>query len=192
VSIRRGLRNWQMLLATSLLVAAGLLLYQQAPSLLLRSEDATLSEVINASLAERMQLWGQGLDNFWQSPLWGVGFTSARTAHNLIISTLADQGLVGLMFFLGALVFLARQSNRIVSNPITDERTIWRMVLVCLVLFGLVRGQVSGAVYSCWELFWAGAFLWMLRSPAIGAVSRVRVVTPRTATPGWAVWRTGP
>jgi O-antigen ligase len=182
VSIRRGLGNWQMLLATSLLVGVGLWLYQLAPSLVLRSQDTTLSAVLDASIAERLTLWGEGFDIFLESPLWGSGFTQAGVAHNLVISTLADQGLVGFGFLVGALVFLVRQGWRVVRDPIGDERTIWRMVLVCLALFGLLHVQVSGAAYSSWEVFWGGALLWILRSAPTAAARRVKVVA-RTALP---------
>jgi O-antigen ligase len=173
-----------MLLVTSVLVVVGLLLYRLAPSLLSRSSNTTLSQVIASALAERIGLWGEGLDIFLSSPLWGVGFSQAATSHNLFISTLADQGLVGFVFLVGLFVFLIRQMIGIGRGLMSDERTVWRMAFVCLVIFCFLHITVSGAVYSSWEFFWGGAFLWLLRPlPAKVPLRRIGHGALRSAPP---------
>lgn len=184
VSKRRGGRSWQLLLAVSVPMVLGVMLYQESPYLMLRSNTVTLSDVFSSSFAERVQLWGEGLDIFWQSPVWGEGFSKAVISHNLFVGTLADQGLVGFVFLVGILAFLARQIRGIGRSPLSDERTVWRILFICLVVFSLLRGQTSSAIYSSWELFWAGAFLWRLRSSSAEApVRSMRHDAPRLAAP---------
>jgi hypothetical protein len=67
--------------------------------------------------SDRIDLWAQGLHIFRQSPIWGVGYhqfgayANGWTAHNSYILCLAEVGVIGYSFWLGAIVITFLQMN---------------------------------------------------------------------------------
>ena len=151
------------------LVVVIALLYVRSPNLFLRAYDSgqsvTVSSAMEKSTGVRMGLWSLGWEFFVESPIWGTGFVNTVLPHNFLIGTLADQGIMGFLFLIGFLVFTLKQSSHTIISRDRDELTIWRMCWTCIVVFILVRGQASGAVYSLWDLYWAAAILWSTRRP---------------------------
>lgn len=158
---RTGAMRARALLALVLMLVLGGALYQIAPELILRTEggEHEISAVF-ALFEERGWIWQIAWRIFLTSPLWGVGF--AFNAHNILVGILVDQGLVGMIFFLGFLAFALRQSWRVWFGDQSDPAAIWRVTFFAVLLFGLVHSQASGNVFTVWHLYWSTAFLWWL------------------------------
>ena len=149
-----------------------ILMYARSPNLFVRAYDATESVSVSTAMEKstdvRVGLWSLGWDFFTESPIWGTGFVNTVLPHNFVIGTMADQGVVGLLFLISFLVFTFKQSAGTLKAPDRSEITIWRMCWLCVVVFVLIRGQASGAIYSLWDLYWAAAILWATRFPQPG------------------------
>lgn len=167
-------RGRVLFLAASV-VAVGLWIYNTAPQLIVREGEAP-GEIFNV-FDDRSSLWLLGWQFFLTSPVWGTGFDFAIYSHNLFVSTLADQGLIGMGFLLGLLVFIGWQARGAVRGVGSVEIATWRMTLLAIVLFTIVHGMASGNVLSVWYLYWAAALLWVLRgmvAPEIEAAEAAR------------------
>jgi O-antigen ligase len=160
--IRRGTPRVRMVLLVGVIVLIGVALYQMAPQLIVRPRESGLLQAFDLE-ANRGEKWAASWRDFVSSPLWGTGFVDSAThGHNIFLSALADQGLVGMAFFVGLLVFVARQVRGIWTEKGTGDRAIWRMAFLCVVLLGLIHGLASGNPVSVGEIYWPVAFLWWL------------------------------
>jgi hypothetical protein len=158
---QRGVTRLSGLLLLGVVSLLAVLIFQQAPELL-RAEHSHLNEVVSSGMEERSELWMQGLGIFASSPIWGTGFNDGAISHNLFVSTLADQGIVGMIYFVGFLWFFVRQLHGVWEARGPENLAIWRMAFFCVALFGFFHSQVSGNVISTWEIYWSTAFLWHL------------------------------
>ncbi len=72
--------------------------------------------------ADRLELWGDGLSLFMQSPLFGIGFESfagqnhGHTAHNSFVVCLAELGIVGYALWVGLLAFTIAGLNSLITS----------------------------------------------------------------------------
>lgn len=159
-------RNWKnafgVFILVTLLIAFGIVIYIYAPDLVLRSYETNVSQSFDLE-ARRGEYWRLGWQIFLDSPLWGSGFREF-IAHNLFIGTLAEQGLVGLVFLCGFFFFCFKQILSILKAPIADERTIWAIAFSCIIIFGIIHSQVSGSAVSVWHFYWSGISIWILRT----------------------------
>ena len=160
--VRGGHQRPSLLALTGAVAAIAVSLYLRAPDLVLRDDEASLDQAFDL-VGERGYLWEMGMQIWGGSPIWGVGFTQNLYAHNLVIGTLADQGLVGLAFQLGLLVFVVWQSTGILRGVGSLETAAWRAAMLGVFVFGYIHGMASGAVLSTWHMFWAATCLWWLR-----------------------------
>ena len=76
--------------------------------MLVRTDPFYSSEGVSNVFNVRSSLWALGLQEFIASPIWGNGFQV--NAHNLFVGTLAAQGVIGLIFLIGFLLFIALKS----------------------------------------------------------------------------------
>ena len=160
-----GLSARRVILLAGVLAITVVFLYQMAPGLVLRVREASLLNAVSNSLtADRGPLWLYGWDVFIGSPLWGSGFTRYVYAHNFFIGTLSDQGLIGMVFLAGFLVFVVRQTQGVWAGKGTADVAIWRMAFACVILVSLLYNQVTGNPISAWEIYWSSVFLWRLGS----------------------------
>ncbi|NTU78072.1 MAG: O-antigen ligase family protein [Chloroflexales bacterium] len=136
-------------------------IYTVAPHLLLR-DDADASSLFDI-FSDRGQYWRIGWNNFLSSPVWGTGWVWAVYTHNLFISVLTDQGVVGMFFFIGVLVFIMWQLKGVLRGVGSTEIAAFRITFFGIVLFTMIHSMASGNSLSIWYFFWAGAFLWVLR-----------------------------
>ena len=75
---------------------------------------------------------------------------------------IVDQGVVGLVFLLGFLIFWfgeARSAWKTVEQP---GLKTWKLAMVAIMVFVLVQSQFSGNPLSEWAMWWSTAFLWCL------------------------------
>lgn len=159
-----GVRRGGKIRSSTLLVVipialVGIYIYLTAPQLIIRTDETGLSDAFNLT-ASRGALWEKAFDYFLQSPIWGWGYLYAMWAHNIFIGALVDQGIVGLIFLLGFLIFLGRRSIGIGAVEADINQEIWRVYLAGVVVFGIVHAQASGGILSLWYLYWAGALMW--------------------------------
>jgi len=165
-----------IILFVGLVLATVVFLLLSRPELLLRSVGS-VPEAFNI-VEDRGIYWAYGWDAFVRSPIWGDGFAgSSSLGHNFFISTLANQGLVGMVFLIGFLVFLVKQVPGVWARKGTPEQAVWRMAFLCVALFSLFVAQVSGSPVSTWPLFWSAAILWRLKQTVEkrGSLERVAV-----------------
>lgn len=181
--INRSTSKPRLILLLSTILGVGIPIYTLAPNLVVRSGEDGLLGAFDL-VGDRGHLWVTGWQAFLESPIWGTGFVYPYS-HNMFVSTVAEQGAVGMVFLLGYFYFLMRQS-RVVFNGRGDEaRAIWRMAFFGIIVFGLAHGLASGSAVSVRHLFWAGALLWwqcaVVRpapAPSLPLASRV-VSAPR-------------
>jgi O-antigen ligase len=148
----------RLLLLSIVILGIGIPLYLQSPELVIRSNEDNLAEAFDL-VSDRGQYWEIGWNAFRDSPIWGSGFTVEFT-HNLFFGTLAQQGLVGMIFLSGYLLFLFYQSRVIFSARGSEEGAVWRVAGICIIIFGLVHSMASGTVINMRHVYWAGAILW--------------------------------
>jgi hypothetical protein len=94
-------------------------------------------EISSKAGSDRLMLWGDGLDLFKESPLFGIGFqgfvhqNSGHTAHNSFVVCLAELGIFGYAFWIGMLAFTLAGLNSLTAwlksrradAPLTDGRS---------------------------------------------------------------------
>lgn len=160
--IRKDASRLRMVILVVLLVSIGVVLYQYAPQLILRSYENDISESFDFGL-RRGEYWALGWRIFLVSPVWGSGFTH-YIAHNLFIGTLAEQGIVGLVFLLGFFLFITKRGLSVVSDIEVNEYTMWGVAFLCVIIFGVIHSMASGSAISVWHFYWSGTILWFLES----------------------------
>lgn len=146
----------------SIVMLATVILFGLDLKMLVRNDLVYSSEGLSNFWNARSLLWAQGFQEFIASPIWGNGFQV--NAHNLFLSTLAAQGLIGLIFLAGFLLFIAIQFFRMWKRKIMGEHAIWFVTFQCIIMYGLIHSQVSGGPLDVWHLYWASAFFWTLVS----------------------------
>jgi len=158
----KAISRLRLILLVGAVMATVVSIYLMRPELVLRSAGSVF-EAFNI-VEDRGIYWADGWDAFVRSPIWGDGFAgSSSLGHNLFISTLANQGLVGMVFLIGFLVFFGRQVPGVWARKGTPEQAVWRMAFLCVALFSLFVTQISGSPVSSWPLFWSAAILWRLK-----------------------------
>jgi O-antigen ligase len=152
-----------LLLASALVL--GVYIYITAPSLIVRDDESGFLDALNI-VSDRGGLWALGWQNFLTSPLWGTGFRFSVITHNILIGTLADQGIVGMVFFLALVAFAIRRGREAWLQDGSAPTAVWGVALTCLLLFAISHSMASGTVISVPHLYWPTALLWVLREPA--------------------------
>jgi hypothetical protein len=129
------------------------------PAALMHGAD-TVSEAFDPAMS-RGREWQKGIEAFGQSPIIGVGFGSDEgfsLGHNIVINTLANLGLVGLLAF-GLLVVLY------ISGPLRsvlrqrDATLDINRGLIGMQLFLVGTSLASGSLVGSSALFWIGAII---------------------------------
>lgn len=150
-----------VVLAT-LVLGIGVQLYLTSPSLVLREGESGWFDTVNV-VSDRGFLWEIGWRNFENSPIFGSKFEFYVDSHNIVIGTLADQGIVGMFFLIGLVIFILWQCKGIWNGSGSNEVSSWRIAFFSIAVFTFVHGMASGSVLSSWYLFVSAAMLWWLR-----------------------------
>jgi O-antigen ligase len=163
----RAHRFWIVTLVIVVLISAYWLV-EQAPNILrlgFLSSGTTLpdSALIREILQKRSQVsWEVGLALIPESPIWGLGFSKYYVSHNLFLGTIVDQGIVGLVFLVGFLLFWVGEAQQSWRTSAQLEDKTWKLAMVAVMVFVLVQSQFSGNPLSEWAMWWSTAFLWCL------------------------------
>jgi O-antigen ligase len=89
-------------------------------------------EISLESGANRLEMWGNGLELFRQSPLFGIGFqgfagqNSGHTAHNTFVVCLAELGVFGYAFWVALVAFTLAGLNSLIASlkPMRSSTTL--------------------------------------------------------------------
>ncbi len=178
-SIRhKGMPTTRVGIIAGLVVFLGLTLYAIAPELILRTNEADYGNTFDV-LSDRGGLWLKGWSIFLTSPIWGTGFEFSVYAHNIFLSTLADQGLVGFALLIGFLLFFIRRGRDVWTGPGPRDLAIWRMCFTCIGIFALIHAQASNDSISVWHLYFSTAFLWVLSDKIEDASHEIPTIRQR-------------
>lgn len=116
----------------------------------------------------RVDYWLTGLRIFARSIVWGNGFdymgAEDDTAHNLVIDTLASQGVIGFVFLVGFLIFPLRSILRSTSETGNSELASWRVSALSALVYTLVQTSFTGGLAAAPHLFWIGSLIWRLNT----------------------------
>jgi putative inorganic carbon (hco3(-)) transporter len=121
---------------------------------------------LEASAAERVVVWDRAISLYEQHPVFGSGMGSfalsrvggnLNSAHSLYLETLAEQGIVGVLF-LAVVMLKALWSGWLLY---IRGQTEWQKALG-LGLFGCVISMaVTNAFGDRWSYFAIGAYFWI-------------------------------
>lgn len=163
---RRQAPRLQMSLLTGAAVVLGVWIYLTAPSLIVRDGESGILDSLDL-ISDRGGLWALGWLNFLSSPLWGTGFRFSVITHNILIGTLADQGVVGMVFFISLIIFALRRGAEAWRSDGSTPSSTWGIALMCILVFAISHSMASGTVISVPYLYWPAAFLWVMREPPV-------------------------
>jgi O-antigen ligase len=155
--------------AITVLGLSGALAVAYIPEKTVERLATTRTEVEDLSFGGRFKLWRAGLIAFTEKPIMGYGTSAFKTAvtpqlgvraqvaHNSFLSVMVEQGLIGLVLYLGmllavfwamlrlprferrfALVLLATLLFTMLPLTWEDQKQVW---LVMAMLIGLSRAQ---------------------------------------------------
>jgi hypothetical protein len=166
--LHAGTPKLSAVLLITVVILVAYVLVQVAPQLVFRAElgEAEITDLSTSFGTQRDPLRTRAWLDFLQSPIWGTGLVRHSSGHNIFISTLSDQGVVGMIFFAGWLLFLIRQMRGVWRGSGQHDLDVWRAGLVGVLLLAMVQSQASGTPLSVWHLWWPGVFLWKLRETA--------------------------
>ena len=163
--------KYRVLVLGFLTISLAIFLLNLSPSLVIRNlthyyaidtkVDSNFFDAFNL-INDRGALWVKGLKMFLVSPIWGVGYESYFLSHNIFIGLLVNEGIVGFSFLLGFIVFLRKVTRGFWKGSGNYQFDVWRIALICIVLYAFVTGMASGTQISLWHLWWGGALLWGL------------------------------
>lgn len=138
------------------------------------------------SLADRLGMWQQGLDQLLRSPWLGIGLNEFRHvyrappevlygtahAHNIFLQTALDLGIFGLLAYVGLFGWLLVKAHHTSRGPDALLRRIAAgagMGLLGIHLFGLADAIALGAKVGLLQWFAAGLILaaWQLQRSAV-------------------------
>lgn len=130
---------------------------------------------LDESAQKRLVLWQESVESFKQSPLIGIGFNVfshlglKRDTHNLYLRTLAEQGIVGLVFLLSIMLLAFKRGLRLYRK--TNDTFLKGLGLgfaACVV--AVMVGNFFG---DRWTPLPLAAYFWVF----LGMVERGNIIT---------------
>ncbi len=122
----------------------------------------------DTNVLSRIALQREAFESFTRHPLIGTGLGSLASSnlqpypHNVVLETLAETGLVGMLLAVFVTVMALRHAR---------DRPDLAALLILAILFGLASGDLAGN----WSIWFLAAVLTVRPASAAGAVSVVRV-----------------
>jgi len=130
---------------------------------------------MDQSAEKRIEYWQETMQYFKQSPIIGVGFNvktyigSQRDTHNLYIRTLAEEGIIGLLFLL-TIMFLALKRGLRLFKKAQDRFLKGLGLGFAACVLAVIVGNCFG---DRWTYLPVGAYFWIF----LAMVERGNVIT---------------
>jgi putative inorganic carbon (HCO3(-)) transporter len=170
-------------------VAAALVLVVPAATYALWGDHPRFAELL-ASVQTRMEIWGHGFEALRSSPWTGIGFDFFRHsgystvpvwpnllvgrphAHNMLLQTALDVGLVGLVAYVAVTAFVLRRAYDMAATRGGDRwvRAVGiagGLSLLSVHIYGLLDAVALGAKVGIFQWLACGLVLaaWRLQKP---------------------------
>lgn len=110
-------------------------------------------QLLRSATAGRTDIWRASVQRWTSSPIIGVGlgnYGDAKFAHNFILETLLELGVVGLCILLGFFGGVVRQLRAELRNP--SDRLV-ALATAGLFVFAVVHASLSGRVQTVADLW---------------------------------------
>ncbi len=130
---------------------------------------------IDASAAKRITYWEESIEYFRMNPLVGMGFNTftyvgeKRDTHNIYLRTLAEQGIIGLIFLLLIMGTALKRGFRLFRTA-TDTFLKGLGLGFCACVMAVMVGNLFG---DRWTYLPLGAYFWVF----LGLVERGNLIT---------------
>jgi len=124
-----------------------------------------------ATEERRWGTWAEARQQILGSYFLGTVY-EAGNVHNIFLSVLANEGIVGFILMLGFFIFFFKQIRNVWFVKVIDDVAIWRMAFFCIFLSTLIHSQISGDNISAPEFFWSVIFLWYSKGHSSAILSR--------------------
>jgi O-antigen ligase len=198
----RRTRNVKLWMKLSVLIIAVFFLHNNIMEYLSRRILLDESIMIDESAQKRFVMWSFAIDLFKEKPLFGIGplqylpaaihtRAQAITPHNYYVTTLAEQGMVGLLAYLGIIgTIFARglRNARRLLDPAMRRLNFGLLAGVFyyqfVLFFGGGRLTHNNSIYIH-SLFWVVvAVIWVLpRLQEMEIREAERLIAPATSPP---------
>ncbi len=120
---------------------------------------------LDDSSARRMKIWTAALTKFQENPVVGIGFGSFRNlmldlgdTHNIYVKILVEQGIVGLLLFLGVVFSFLLEGMKLFQKG-EDELSKGLGLGLVAALFVLLVNNFFG---DRWTYLEVSAYLWIV------------------------------
>lgn len=130
---------------------------------------------LDKSASKRIKYWDETMGYFAQSPIVGVGFNvkaylgSGKDTHNLYIRTLAEQGIIGLLFLLGIWLTALKRGMQLFKR--TNDKFFKGLGLgFTACVMAVMVGNFFG---DRWTYLPLGAYFWVF----LAMVERANLIT---------------
>ena len=140
------------------LVCAGLGVYSLSSNISFHRLGTFGDEISRGDMNGRGTVWNNGMELFWENPVFGIGAGSfsgtvgggiRMAAHNTYLEILVEHGAIGLTVFLMILVGLILRIRR---YPL-DERLLWWVTLGCwMILVTTLSWENREITWLLWGL----------------------------------------
>lgn len=170
VSYRASFRQLNRLILLGVGGVAGLIaLISIQPEIIVKLFDnlaLIVSEDKGKSISDRLMAYNVALNLFFQNPLTGVGtggFAHAHFTeypHNIFLEVASENGILGLLPFLGLLFFVSLESIGIyIKNKSTNHHQRLSIILIPLLVYFFVEAQFSMSIWMQKHLYVAMALV---------------------------------
>jgi O-antigen ligase len=129
---------------------------------------------LDRSAQDRIVLWQQSIEFFKQNPITGIGFNVfshiglKRDTHNLFLRTLAEQGIIGLMFLLSIMLLAFKRGWRLYKRA-QDNFLKGVGLGFCTCVIAVMVGNFFG---DRWTHLPLAAYFWVF----LGIVERGNII----------------
>jgi O-antigen ligase len=144
-------------------------------------EEAEGTEVVSigethVSTAGRSHLWDKAVDIFSENPIVGKGFNTYQRltewdTHSTYLKTLAEQGIIGFILYLGLYLFALRSGWRLYRNGDEDLSKALGFAFLCAVV-GSIVVNIFG---DRWTYLQSGGLYWIFWALVDQENSRIKM-----------------
>ena len=110
-----------------------------------------------SSINERFSYWHQAENDFWESPVMGVGFGNSCDhvgyPHNIVLEVAAEFGVMGLCVFAVMLFLTLKKGLYFIKNEKEHDLSLFMNLALFLFLYSLTEAMVGGYITNQTRLY---------------------------------------